>query len=520
MTQRTHSGSGLSGFPLLAAVFIATTTAAPAAAADEAAAARLAATTHCTTCHALPVAAHLDRRTWTNEVQPKMRVMVGLDRPTREAGFLDPQLLLDLKAFPEKPAMSEANFNLAFSHFTRSAPERLASIQDQSKIRVGLKGFETVVLPDRHAPPLTSLVRIDAANRRLLLGDAGFQGYNVLGPDLSIREGVKLGNIPVAHVQSAGADWFACIGHFFPREEPRAQVLRLVRKPGTDDYDRTVVAGGLPRVSDLKIEDFNGDGRPDFALCVYGNYVGRFSWWEGRDGDRWQEHVLWDKPGAVRCHVADLDGDGRRDLVVLFAQWLETMVAWAGDNRGGFTRHTLFQRDPSWGHSGFDLADFNGDGRPDLLVTNGDNADFSTSPAKPHHGVRIYLNRGNWKFEEAWFGPMNGAFRALARDFDVDGDLDIAAVSFFPDYEASPRESFLLFENTGGRDRLQFEPYTFPECVSGRWLTLDAGDLDGDGDEDIALGSLIRMPTAVPDFLKQQWEQKGPSLIVLRNRLK
>jgi hypothetical protein len=264
--------------------------------------------------------------------------------------------------------------------------------------------------------------------------------------------------------------------------------------------------------------DLNGDGRLDFTLCVYGNFVGRFSWWEGLEGDRWSEHVLWDKPGAIRCEVTDLDGDGKRDLVVLFAQALETMVLFAGDGKGGFQRHTLFQKDPSWGHSGFEVADFNGDGKPDLLVTNGDNADFSRSPARPHHGVRIYLNRGDHKFEEAWFGPMNGAYRALARDFDADGDLDIAAVSFFPDYEASPRESFLLFENTGTKDQLQFTTSTFPECVTGRWLTLDAGDLDGDGDEDIALGSLIRMPTAVPEFVKEMWEKKGPSLVLLRNR--
>jgi len=488
-------------------------------AASDAAAARLAAVTHCTTCHALPDPTHLDRATWTNELFPKMRIMVGLEKPTREAGFLDIPVLLEAKAFPDKPVMSEAAFALAASHFVRNAPDKLTSIQDQAKIHVGLKGFETVFLADRHSPPLTSMVKIDATHRRLLLGDAGFQGYNVIGPDLTVREGVKLGNIPVSSTTVGDVEWLACIGHFFPREEPRGQVLRLQRKPdGT--YDRKEIVTGLPRVSDVKLDDFNGDGRQDFALCVYGNYVGRFSWWEGKAHDRWEEHVLWDKPGAIRCVVADLDGDGQRDLAVLFAQALETMVAFAGDGRGGFTRHTLFQKDPSWGHSGFDLADFNGDGRPDLLVTNGDNADFSTSPAKPHQGVRIFLNRGNWKFEEAWFGPMNGAYRAMARDFDGDGDLDIAAVSFFPDYEASPKESFLLFENNGGKDRLAFSMSTFPQCVTGRWLTLDVGDLDGDGDDDIALGSMVRMPTQVPGFLKETWEKSGPSVVLLRNRQK
>lgn len=446
-----------------------------------------------------------------------MRVLVGLEPPTTAAGFLDIPHLEALGAFPRPPAMSSAEFELAAAHFVRLAPDKVGSIQQQDGIRVGLDGFDTVVLPDRHSPPLTTLVRIDATRRRLILGDAGFQGYNVISPKLEVREGVKLGNIPVGLTSVENQDWFAAIGHFFPREEPRGQVIRMTRQPdGT--YQRKDIVTGLPRVTDVQVSDLNGDGRPDFVLSVFGNFVGRFSWWEAKPEDRWEERVLFDRPGALRSEVRDLDGDGHKDLLVLVAQASESMLAFAGDGKGSFVRKTLFQKDPSWGHSGFETADFNGDGRLDLLVTNGDNADFATSPPRPHHGVRIYLNRGDWRFEEGWFGPMNGAYRAVARDFDLDGDLDIAAASFFPDYEASPRESFLLFENRGGKDRLQFAPSTFPQCVTGRWLCLDAGDVDGDGDEDIVLGSLIKMPTAVPDFVRDMWEKTGPSLVLLRNR--
>lgn len=85
---------------------------------------------------------------------------------------------------------------------------------------------------------------------------------------------------------------------------------------------------------------------------------------------------------------------------------------------------------------------------------------------------------------------------------------------FFPDYDAAPRESFIYFQNQGG---LQFKPFTFRECIAGRWLTMDAGDIDGDGDEDIVLGSMTGVPTPVPEFLKELWQKNGPSLIVLRN---
>jgi len=45
------------------------------------------------------------------------------------------------------------------------------------------------------------------------------------------------------------------------------------------------------------------------------------------------------------------------------------------------------------------------------------------------------LNRDGRRFDEVRFIPQHGVFRALARDFDQDGDLDIATVSFYPDYE-------------------------------------------------------------------------------------
>jgi hypothetical protein len=162
-----------------------------------------------------------------------------------------------------------------------------------------------------------------------------------------------------------------------------------------------------------------------------------------------------------------------------------------------------------YGSSSFELADVNQDGHPDIVYTCGDNADYSVV-FKPYHGVYIFLNDGHNRFYRKFFYPINGCYKALARDFDGDGDLDLAVIAYFADYGQHPEEGFLYFENRGG---MHFTPYTVPAARSGRWLTMDAGDVDGDGRPDIVLGNFSIGPALSKD--RTDWK-KGPSALLLK----
>ena len=95
-----------------------------------------------------------------------------------------------------------------------------------------------------------------------------------------------------------------------------------------------------------------------------------------------------------------------------------------------------------------------------------------------------------------------------------DGDVDLATIAFFADIKNKPEEGFVYLENKGD---LEFEPHTFPHVMDGHWLTMDAEDLDADGDIDIVLGNMSVGPTNIN--VKNNWKT-GPPFVLLENKLR
>jgi hypothetical protein len=468
---------------------------------------------YCSTCHLFPEPALLTKTAWVHHILPEMAKWLGLERVDYE-GMQDGGILREAKIYPPSPIISEEDWFAIWDYYRHAAPSQPLPQAVTAKPRLGLKQFRVRKLNPTQGAPMTSLVKIDSPDKRLYVGDAFAGVLSVITPNGEVGGRMRFASAPISMTRQQGGDFFTLIGRFFPSDAREGAVLFFPKGA----QEPIPLLEQLRRPTATVVADLNGDGRDDLVVCQYGNRLGQFSWFENKGEGRYDEHVLLDRPGAVQAAVRDFNRDGRPDIMVMMAQAREGVYLFFNEGQGRFRMEPVLEQPPTWGYAGFDLADMNGDGQPDLITANGDNGDFAL-PLKSYHGVRVYLNDGTNHFKEAFFYPMHGAYKAIARDFDGDGDLDLAAIAFYPDFASASPESFVYLENKGG---LRFEPFTCAECSAGRWLVMDAGDLDGDGDEDIALGSFVLGPTTmpVPQELRDHWRSQGAAVLLLENTSK
>jgi hypothetical protein len=415
--------------------------------------------------------------------------------------------------YPSKPLISPQDWQRLMDYYIATSPDSLPEQQRPKAIKEGLTLFQIQEPKQKYNNAATCLLQIDTSNQKhsILVGDAFQKKIFRVNAQMETEDSVAAGG-PIVDLDIQKSSMVACdIGVLNPNNGKFGKGLTIsVGADGKMQLDSVPLFDSLARPVQMTAVDLNQDGRTDYLVCEFGHLTGALSWMENIGGGKYQHHIIRPVPGAIKAWIQDINHDGLPDLWVLFAQGDEGIFLFTNLGNGKFNETEVLGFPAIYGSSYFELDDFNHDGYPDILYTCGDNADYSVV-LKPYHGIYIFLNDGRNHFTQKYFFPINGCFKAMARDFDGDGDLDIAAISFFADYARQPEEGFVYLENKGN---FEFQPFTFPEGKLGRWLTMDAADVDGDGKIDILLGNF----SSAPGFIKSAtpWKQ-GPPFLFLKN---
>jgi FG-GAP-like repeat len=462
---------------------------------------------YCASCHLFPKPELLDKKTWQNGVLPAMSYHLGMgDLMTlySKIPYEDIQTVISSNAYPEKPLLTKDDWQKIIDFYVQNAPQNPLPQADKAKPLVGLKLFDVEALFSTDISPMITMVKIRPQTQQLYAAYRANQSGLIIFDAKKNKVDSLKSKSPISDVRfTEGGDLQMLLMGIMDPNDGHAGQLVEVKK-----VKQTVLLDSLQRPVQMSYGDLNQDGKEDVVVCSHGNEIGKLAWYEH---GMIKEHILRPLAGARTTVLCDMNKDGLTDIVALMGQAREGIFMSINQGNGEFEEKELLTFQSVYGSSYFELADFNNDGFQDILYTNGDNADNSYI-LKRFHGVRIFVNDGKNNFKETYFYPMYGASKAMACDFDGDGDLDIAAISFFPDFNQKPNEGFLYFENQGN---MNFNISTMNEASRGKWMVMDVGDIDNDGDKDIVLGSFLKGGLGKIAFEKNE---KTPSILILKNK--
>jgi hypothetical protein len=442
---------------------------------------------YCQSCHMYPEPGLLNMDKWMN-VLPEMGLRLGI-KQHKEQDYTN---TIDTSDFtpPSAPAMSAAEWQNILDYYLSKAPVNLPEQKRSIAINRELPFFK-VQKPAKifnGKQVLGSFVKIDntVSPARVFVANAQANKLYLFTPQLKIVDSVETEGPVVDMLFSNNQTYVTTIGQVLGANADKlGKVTELSINNGKIISGKVPLFNNLARPVQVLKTDLNNDNKQDYLICEFGNMNGQLIWMENKEPNNFIKHIISNRPGAAKAYFDYRKNPLAPDIWVLFAQAKEGIYHMINNGKGSFTEKQVLVFPPIYGSSSFDMVDMDNDGDKDIIYTCGDNGNASLS-LKPYHGLYIYLNDGRDNFKQRYFYPINGCYKAIAKDFDGDNKIDIATVSLFTDAQ-QPAEGMVYFKNTGN---LTFKPYALPPNVKfERGATMDAGDINADGKTDLIIGN-------------------------------
>lgn len=217
--------------------------------------------------------------------------------------------------------------------------------------------------------------------------------------------------------------------------------------------------------SSLSVVDVDGDGHSDVVMGQGDAGIEVFL--QQPDGTLASAYRLGG--GSYRARTADLDGDGRVDIVSL-AFGSNTVQIWRQQPGGGFIAPTTYPVEHG-GWESLDVGDVNGDGRADIVITSGQG-----SGDKALAVMRQQVDGSHGPVEYRATGSSWGARGVAIGDVSGDGrhDIVVSAGGNSPTFIGVLRQAA-----DGSLAPLQaLDSYDIPSAIG-------IADMDGDGRRDV-----------------------------------
>lgn len=469
---------------------------------------------YCTLCHLAPAPEQLPQEGW-----PFVLRWMG-----NYLGFRDTadglNGIVNIDIIPDKKIISSEDFSKIRSYFlSNSKPQKEMFSSRRQQYEPTTRFSAESPIGNIAKGEFITMVKFDPYSDYTFVG-FGTENDNRL--EMYNKQFRKVGRIkmdsePVDLAPLNPGFRLSLIGNFFI-DKGEGEVFEV--RPGR--FGRMNVrplVKGYNRMTQSLAADFNHDGRQDLLLVGFGQgNIGRTSIiHQLENGSYGDEKILWSEAGSLCAEIRDFDGNGYPDIMLLVAQQYQELLLFLNQGNGQFQKKVLHKEFAGFGYNHFTLADFNGDGKIDIVTSNGNNMEITDAPLRPHHGVRILLNQGDLTWKEAYFFPLHGAIKSIAKDFDQDGDIDIATIAFYPDWDAEPPVTFVYLENDGS---MKFTPSTLTEKDWGRWMVMDSEDVNGDGYQDLILGAAYINKGIAPRYEDRYraLAEKSQSLLFLYNK--
>lgn len=236
-------------------------------------------------------------------------------------------------------------------------------------------------------------------------------------------------------------------------------------------WTRNVISSDFSHAYDVDLADFNNDGRLDVAASSW--MSGRFAWFEnpGPGGTAWTSHLLDEGLAETRTvRAADFNGDGRPD--VLGTSRTDNKVVWY-ENPGQPFSQTWSKRSvdtvsnfPTHGQP----SDIDGDGRMDIVMAFGFE---SASPEEGHVAWYENLDGNGITWQKHLVGSLPNAFETVAGDLTGDGNLDLVATAW------GSNGQLVWFENPGDPTATWIKHVVKDNWSRANSVVLADFDLDG-----------------------------------------